>query len=80
VNPLLRLLIFGNDAGMFRSRILAPALLALATSGQAAPAADVLHWWTSPGETAAMHALADAYRAAGGSWRYLAVTASDQAR
>ncbi|HEY0956029.1 MAG TPA: ABC transporter substrate-binding protein [Roseateles sp.] len=64
---------------MLISRLLAPALLAAATA-QAAPAADVVHWWTSPGETAAKHALADAYRAAGGQWRDLAVTASEQAR
>jgi glucose/mannose transport system substrate-binding protein len=80
VNPLLRLLMLGNDAGMLRSRILAPALLAASAAAWAAPAADVLHWWTSPGETAAMQALAGAYRAAGGPWRDLAVTASEQAR
>lgn len=71
---------FGNDAGMFRSRCLAPALLAAAATAQAGPAADVLHWWTSPGETAAVHALAEAYRGAGGQWRELAVSASEQAR
>lgn len=79
VNTILRVLIIGNDARMFCARLLAPALLAAATA-QAAPPADVLHWWTSPGETAAVHALADAYRAAGGQWRDLAVTASEQAR
>jgi glucose/mannose transport system substrate-binding protein len=42
--------------------------------------AEVVHWWTSGGETAAMRALADAYRAAGGRWRDLAVPTSDQAR
>ena len=64
---------------MVRARTLAPALLA-ACAAQAGPQADVVHWWTSPGETAAMHALADAYRAAGGQWRDLAVVASEQAR
>src|SRR5437868_5812376 len=49
-------------------RALAPALLAAACTAQAGPQADVVHWWTSPGETAAMHALADAYRAAGWLW------------
>ncbi|WP_457422668.1 ABC transporter substrate-binding protein [Roseateles sp. P5_E7] len=63
---------------MFRAFALATALLpAVALAG---PQADVVHWWTSPGETAAMHALADAYRAAGGQWRDIAVVASEQAR
>jgi glucose/mannose transport system substrate-binding protein len=65
---------------MLRPRMLAPALLFAACAAPAAPTADVVHWWTSPGETAAKHALADAYRAAGGQWRDLAVTASEQAR
>jgi len=63
---------------MLRAFALATALLpAVAWAG---PQADVVHWWTSPGETAAMHALADAYRAAGGQWRDIAVVASEQAR
>lgn len=59
-------------------RALAPALLAAAA--QAGTPTDVVHWWTSPGETAAKQALAEAYRGAGGQWRELAVTASEQAR
>lgn len=56
------------------------ALLLLATPAVAGPQADVVHWWTSPGEVAAKHALAEAYRAAGGQWRDLALVASEQAR
>ena len=56
------------------------ACLLLAASAHAGPQADVVHWWTSPGEVAAKHALADAYRAAGGHWRDLALVASEQAR
>ncbi|KQY86795.1 MULTISPECIES: ABC transporter substrate-binding protein [Roseateles] len=63
---------------MLRACVLALGLLP--TAALAAPQADVVHWWTSPGEAAAMHALADAYRAAGGRWRDLAVVASEQAR
>ena len=63
---------------MLLARALATTLLGAAAAAHAQ--ADVVHWWTSPGETAAMHALADAYRAAGGSWRDLAVVASEQAR
>jgi len=63
---------------MLRACALVMALLPVVA--QAGPQVDVVHWWTSPGETAAMHALADAYRAAGGQWRDLAVVASEQAR
>lgn len=51
-----------------------------AAAAQAGTPTDVVHWWISPGETAAKQALAEAYRAAGGQWRELAVTASEQAR
>lgn len=57
-----------------------PALLMLALPAGAGPQTDVVHWWTSPGEVAAKHALADAYGAAGGRWRDLALVASEQAR
>ncbi len=46
----------------------------------AAPRAEVLHWWTSGGESAAVRTLADAYRAAGGSWLDTAIAGSEQAR
>ena len=84
VNTILRILNFDNDAGMLSLARLVAALLVGA--GAVAPLhaqplqADVVHWWTSGGETAAMRALADAYRAAGGRWRDLAVPTSDQAR
>ncbi|MFG6488713.1 ABC transporter substrate-binding protein [Roseateles sp. BYS78W] len=61
-------------------RTCALVLALLPAFAKAAPQVDVVHWWTSPGEAAAMHALADAYRAAGGQWRDLAVVASEQAR
>ncbi|KQV94825.1 ABC transporter substrate-binding protein [Pelomonas sp. Root1237] len=51
-----------------------------AAVAQAGTPTDVVHWWISSGETAAKQALAEAYRAAGGQWRELAVTASEQAR
>jgi glucose/mannose transport system substrate-binding protein len=64
---------------MLRACALASALLSSVVA-QAAPQGDVVHWWTAPGEAAAMHALADAYRGAGGQWRDVAVVASEQAR
>ncbi|KQV47371.1 sugar ABC transporter substrate-binding protein [Pelomonas sp. Root1217] len=63
---------------MLRACALAASLLA--ATAQAGTPTDVVHWWTSPGETAAKQALAEAYRAAGGQWRELAVSASEQAR
>ena len=57
--------------------------LALAAAGAAqaqAPKAEVIHWWTSGGESAAVKALADAYRAQGGVWVDTAVSLGEQAR
>jgi len=45
-----------------------------------APRAEVIHWWTSGGEAAAVRTLADAYRAAGGIWVDSAIAGSEQAR
>ena len=42
--------------------------------------AEVIHWWTSGGESAAVKTLADAYRAAGGTWMDMAVALGEQAR
>lgn len=44
------------------------------------PRAEVIHWWTSGGESAAVKTLADAYRAAGGVWVDMAVALGEQAR
>ena len=74
-----------------RSIGLAAALLAGAVLG-AGPAkaqgaaasaplrAEVIHWWTSGGESAAVKTLAEAYRAAGGTWVDMAVALGEQAR
>ncbi len=57
------------------------AALSLATGAQAAgPRAEVLHWWTSSSESAAVRKYADAYRAAGGVWVDTAVAPADQAK
>ncbi|MCG2586758.1 ABC transporter substrate-binding protein [Massilia sp. TS11] len=44
------------------------------------PPAEVIHWWTSGGESAAVRVMADAYRAAGGTWQDSPVAGSEQAR
>ena len=60
----------------------AAAMLAnAATAANAAgPRAEVIHWWTSGGESAAVKKIADAYRASGGIWVDTAVAGSEQAR
>ena len=42
--------------------------------------AEVIHWWTTAGESAAVQSLAEAYRAAGGIWVDMAVAQGEQAR
>lgn len=42
--------------------------------------AEVIHWWTSGGESAAVKKIAEAYRAAGGVWVDTAVAVGEQAR
>ena len=55
---------------------LAPAMAA----APSAPKAEVIHWWTSGGESAAVKQVAQAYRAAGGIWVDTAIAGGDQAR
>lgn len=58
-------------------------LLALAANAAAVavpPTAEVIHWWTSGGESAAIKSFADAYRTAGGVWLDSAIAGSEQAR
>lgn len=67
--------------GWRRAALLA-ALGAAATlaAHAAGPKAEVIHWWTSGGESAAVKTLADAYRAQGGVWTDMAVALGEQAR
>lgn len=71
------------------SVVLALAALVAACGGKPAdpPATDkaplraeVIHWWTSGGESAAVKALAQAYRDAGGEWVDSPVALGEQAR
>ena len=59
------------------------ATLALASAGAAfgaAPKPEVIHWWTSSSEAAAVRSIADAYRKQGGVWSDSAIAGADQAR
>jgi glucose/mannose transport system substrate-binding protein len=60
--------------------VCAAAPLPAARAQALPPRAEVIHWWTSGGESAAVKSLADAYRAAGGTWVDMAVALGEQAR
>ena len=68
---------------MLKARQLAAVLL-LACGASGAQAADpkpeVIHWWTSNSEAAAVRTIADAYRKTGGVWADSAIAGADQAR
>ena len=56
-------------------------LLGVGVNAHAAgPKAEVIHWWTSGGESAAVKKLAEAYEAAGGVWMDTAIALGEQAR
>ena len=61
---------------------LACAIALGASTGAHAQAnrAEVLHWWTSGGESAAVKELANAYTQAGGTWVDAAIAGGEQAR
>jgi len=67
---------------MFRpSHVAAAALLLIAGAASAqAQRAEVIHWWTSGGESAAIQEFASAYKAAGGTWVDSAIAGGEQAR
>jgi len=70
-----------RGAWMAGAAALALAGAAFDAAAQKAPLrAEVIHWWTSGGESAAVKTLADAYRAAGGAWVDMAVALGEQAR
>jgi glucose/mannose transport system substrate-binding protein len=59
------------------------ALVAVGPQGawaQGANRAEVIHWWTSGGEAAAVKELANAYQAAGGTWVDTAIAGGEPAR
>jgi glucose/mannose transport system substrate-binding protein len=64
------------------SKVGAAVLLACASMGARAadPKPDVIHWWTSSSEAAAVRTIADAYRKQGGVWNDSAIAGADQAR
>jgi len=75
-----------HTTGALRRAGILLAVLALGSVGAAhaaaaaAPKAEVMHWWTSSSESAAVRKFADAYRAAGGVWGDTAIAGADQAK
>jgi len=71
-------------AGKQSLRVWLCALCAVVSTGAAAappgPRAEVIHWWTSGGESAAVKQVAQAYRGAGGDWVDTAIAGGDQSR
>src|ERR1700719_3413261 len=57
------------------------ALFVLTVSAGANPPlkAEVMHWWTSPGESAAVEQFAEAFNKAGGEWVDVAVVGGNNA-
>ena len=51
-----------------------------AWASDAAPRAEVIHWWTTRGESAALQILVEAYTSAGGVWIDGAVVGGEEAR
>lgn len=56
------------------------AALSMGAAQAQAHRAEVIHWWTSGGESAALQELASAYKAAGGTWVDTAIAGGEPAR
>lgn len=54
--------------------------LGVCAGATAAPKAEVIHWWTSGGESAAVKVFSEAYKASGGIWIDTAIAVGEQAR
>ncbi|PQO99328.1 sugar ABC transporter substrate-binding protein [Massilia phosphatilytica] len=63
-----------------RRALLGAWLCATAVAAHAGPRAEVIHWWTSGGESAAVKQVEQAYRDAGGTWVDTAIAGGDQSR
>jgi len=59
---------------------IAAALVVVAPHAAAQNKAEVIHWWTSGGESAAIQEIASAYTKAGGTWVDSAVAGGEAAR
>lgn len=69
-----------KGTAMIKIMMLSVAISLAASPIVAKEEAEVMHWWTSGGESAAIKVLADAYEAEGGSWKDSAVAGGSNAR
>ncbi|MBD0785355.1 carbohydrate ABC transporter substrate-binding protein [Vibrio sp. Y2-5] len=65
---------------MIKKLTLAAAITLATAPAFAKEEAEVMHWWTSGGESAAIKVLADAFEAQGGTWKDSAVAGGSNAR
>lgn len=65
---------------MIKKLTLAAAITLATTPAFAKEEAEVMHWWTSGGESAAIKVLADSFEAQGGTWKDSAVAGGSNAR
>ncbi|MCW8345402.1 ABC transporter substrate-binding protein [Vibrio sp. ZSDZ65] len=65
---------------MIKNVTLAAAIAISVSPAFAKEEAEVMHWWTSGGESAAIKVLAEAYEADGGAWKDSAVAGGSNAR
>src|SRR6218665_4112222 len=56
------------------------AILSAGAAHAQANRAEVIHWWTSGGESAAIQEIANAYKAAGGTWVDSAIAGGEASR
>ena len=61
------------------SKFLAATVIATASSASAADL-EVMHWWTSGGEAAAVNEFAEAFNATGNNWVDAAIAGGEAAR
>src|SRR5258708_21970826 len=64
----------------FKTAVSVAALLWSAGASAQEMKAEVIHWWTSGGESAAVKVFADQFRAAGGTWIDTAIAGGATAR
>ncbi len=65
---------------MIKKLTLAAAIALVTSPVMAKQEAEVMHWWTSGGESAAIKVLAESYEAQGGVWKDSAVAGGSNAR
>lgn len=66
--------------GVLKGALVGASFLAMTASGAQAQTAEVIHWWTSGGESAAINVFAEMFKEQGGTWIDNAVAGGSNAR